>query len=314
MHVDTTLLKLPRYPNVQYSQALARSSIVVQCFHLHDDVIKWKPFPRYWPFVRGIHRSPVNSPHKGQWRGALMFYLICVWINGWVNNREAGDLRRYRAHYDVTEMHITFTFSASKIPSWFPSPHQVLPPWPYTWPARATGDYHCTCPVPCGQWAVPVTWHWAGLVCWPGRRTAHQPCPHVAGRSPVPHSFHQAGPDHCCPSRKINLEEDAFHSLYSRTNNCISSFVNISISSSSSSSIKNNNKKTTTTLPSAYSTIYFNHLNTQAWQCLISQHIPNTSQAPQVQHSLGGIARSTAMSLTYFSCDISVSVSLKGQF
>ena len=70
----------------------------------HDDVIKWKHFPRYWPFVRGIHRSPVNSPHKGQWRGALMFSLICVWINGWVNNREAGDLRRYPAHYDVTVM------------------------------------------------------------------------------------------------------------------------------------------------------------------------------------------------------------------
>ena len=45
---------------------------------LHDDVIKWKHFPRYWPFVRGIHRSPVNSPHKGQWRGALMFSLISV--------------------------------------------------------------------------------------------------------------------------------------------------------------------------------------------------------------------------------------------
>ena len=67
----------------------------------HDDVIKWKHFPRYWPFVRGIHRPPVNSPHKGQWRGALMFSLICVWINVWVNNREAGDLRRYRDHYDV---------------------------------------------------------------------------------------------------------------------------------------------------------------------------------------------------------------------
>ena len=71
---------------------------------LHDDVIKWKHFPSYWPLVRGIHRSPVNSPHKGQRRGALMFPLICVWINGWVNNREAGDLRRYRAHYDVTVM------------------------------------------------------------------------------------------------------------------------------------------------------------------------------------------------------------------
>ena len=58
----------------------------------NDDVIQWKHFPRYWPFVRGIHRSPVNSQHKGQWRGALMFALICAWIKGWVNNREAGDL------------------------------------------------------------------------------------------------------------------------------------------------------------------------------------------------------------------------------
>ena len=56
---------------------------------VYDGVIKWKHLPRYWPFVRGIHRSPVNSLHKGQWRGALMFSLICAWINGWVNNSEA---------------------------------------------------------------------------------------------------------------------------------------------------------------------------------------------------------------------------------
>ena len=58
----------------------------------------------YWPFVRGIQRSLVNSPHKGQWRGAFMFSLICAWINHWVNNREAGDLRHYCAHYDVIVM------------------------------------------------------------------------------------------------------------------------------------------------------------------------------------------------------------------
>ena len=69
---------------------------------LHDDVIKREHFLRYWPFVRGIHRSLVNSPHKSQWRGALMFSLICTWMDGWVNNREAGDLRRHCAHYDVT--------------------------------------------------------------------------------------------------------------------------------------------------------------------------------------------------------------------
>ena len=71
---------------------------------VHDGVIKWKHFPRYWPLVRGIHLSPVNSPHKGQWRGALMFSLICAWINGWVNNLETGDLGRHHAHYDVTVM------------------------------------------------------------------------------------------------------------------------------------------------------------------------------------------------------------------
>ena len=65
------------------------------------NVIKWKHFPRYWLFVWGIHRSPVNSPHKGKWRGALMFSLICAWTNRWVNNREAGDLRHHRAHHDV---------------------------------------------------------------------------------------------------------------------------------------------------------------------------------------------------------------------
>ena len=72
------------------------------CDKLYDDVIKWKHFPRYWPFVRGIYRSSVK--YKGQWRRALNFSLICTWINGWVNNRKAGDFRRYRVHYDVTVM------------------------------------------------------------------------------------------------------------------------------------------------------------------------------------------------------------------
>ena len=81
--------------------------ITSQCYcliSLPDDVIKWKHIPRYWPFVREIHWSPVNFPHKGQWRGALMFSLICTRIKGWVNNHEAGDLRRNRAHHDVIVM------------------------------------------------------------------------------------------------------------------------------------------------------------------------------------------------------------------
>ena len=77
----------------------------------HDDVIKRKHFPRYCPFVRAIHQSPVNSPHTCQWRGVLMFSLICAWINGWINNRETGDLRRNHAHYDVTVINIKMTLS-----------------------------------------------------------------------------------------------------------------------------------------------------------------------------------------------------------
>ena len=53
--------------------------------------VKWKRFPHYWPFMRGI-----------KWRGASMFSLICTWANSWVNNRDDGDLRRHRVHYDVT--------------------------------------------------------------------------------------------------------------------------------------------------------------------------------------------------------------------
>ena len=63
-----------------------------------------KPFSVLLGLSGGIHQSPVHSPHKGQWRGALMFSLICAWTNGWANNRDAGDLRRHRAHYNVTVM------------------------------------------------------------------------------------------------------------------------------------------------------------------------------------------------------------------
>ena len=65
---------------------------------LHDNVIKWKHFPRYWPFVWRIHRFRWIPRTKDQWRGAS----ICDRINFWVNNREADNLRRTHAHYDVT--------------------------------------------------------------------------------------------------------------------------------------------------------------------------------------------------------------------
>ena len=70
----------------------------------HDDVIKWNQFPRYCPFVWIIHKSPANSSHKGQWRAALMFSVIYAWKNVWVNNQDAGDMRRRRARYGITVM------------------------------------------------------------------------------------------------------------------------------------------------------------------------------------------------------------------
>ena len=84
----------------------------------HDDVIKRKHFPRYWPFVRRIHRSPPGEfPAQRLVTWSLMFSLICAWINGWVNNGEAGDLRRHHAHYDVIA-----------IKSYLPHPSMVCNP------------------------------------------------------------------------------------------------------------------------------------------------------------------------------------------
>ena len=65
-----------------------------------------EPFSALLALCAGNSLVPVNSPHKRQWRGALMFSLICAWINDWVNNREAGDLRRHRGHYDVSVMRL----------------------------------------------------------------------------------------------------------------------------------------------------------------------------------------------------------------
>ena len=64
----------------------------------------WRQSLRVTGHLSGEYRSLVNSPHKGQWRGALMFSLICAWIKGWLNNHAAYDLRRHRAIYDVVVM------------------------------------------------------------------------------------------------------------------------------------------------------------------------------------------------------------------
>ena len=75
--------------------------------------IRWhhqmEKFSALLALCAGIHQSPLNSLHKGHWRRTLIFSLICVWINGWVNNCGAGNLRRHRAHHDVIVMSPTPT-------------------------------------------------------------------------------------------------------------------------------------------------------------------------------------------------------------
>ena len=80
----------------------------------HDDVIKWKNFPPYCP----LSVEFTGSPHKGQWRGDFMFSLICAWSNNWANNRDAGDLRRHRAHCDVTVIYELQNMSFLIRPCW----------------------------------------------------------------------------------------------------------------------------------------------------------------------------------------------------
>ena len=111
--ISWTYMMLSKYPIHSFmwdvhSHALTSQSTLKSGYGwvIHDDVLQWKHFPRYWPLVRGIHRSPVNSAHKGQWHGALMFLWSAPWISGWVNIREGGDLRRHRVHNDVIVMHI----------------------------------------------------------------------------------------------------------------------------------------------------------------------------------------------------------------
>ena len=109
IHVDglvqknvTPLLTHWSYVSLAPSHPCIQRLLKVMDFH--DDVIKWNCFPRYWPIVRGIHPSLVKSPHKGQWRGDLMFSLICTKTNDWASHRDAGDLKRHRAYYNVVVM------------------------------------------------------------------------------------------------------------------------------------------------------------------------------------------------------------------
>ena len=75
----------------------------IDSIHIHNDVIKWKHFLCYWPFLQEF-TSPGEFPTQRPVTRSFDFSLICAWINNWVNNREAGDLRHHRGHYEVNVM------------------------------------------------------------------------------------------------------------------------------------------------------------------------------------------------------------------
>ena len=144
------------------------NSKCVTFFLLHDDIIKRKHFPCHWPFVRGIRRSPVNSPHESQWRGALMFPLICVWVNCvWETNREAGDLRCYSTHYDVIIM-----LCGLALPNWL----HVIRRFPLLTLSEVTVNGSRNCIIVfmlsnCNMILISVTgWHWwVQMNTWPSK-------------------------------------------------------------------------------------------------------------------------------------------------
>ena len=80
------------------------SSIIYRKGFLYEKEMVLIHFSNHWTFVQGIHQSPVNSPHKGQWHGALMFSLNCAWINSWVNLDLRCHHTHYDAHYDITAL------------------------------------------------------------------------------------------------------------------------------------------------------------------------------------------------------------------
>ena len=104
-------------------------------FHYWIGVISWwrhqmETFSALLALCAGNSPVPVNSQHKGQWRGTLMFSLICAWINDWVNNRQAGDLRRHCGHYDVNVMW-GISYCLNQCWAIRLSPHGVIrPQWP----------------------------------------------------------------------------------------------------------------------------------------------------------------------------------------
>ena len=134
-------------------------------------------FPCNWPFVQGIHRSP-------------FFLSMHAWINGWVNNLEAGDLRRNRSHYDVITMdqanrqhqwlhpclvHVVPCSTVPTVHVCTPPTKSLRAPAPNGWPSTQPGS--CTQPCPIVDTSVPPLFT---QPC-PGRTMSTAVCIYVVG-------------------------------------------------------------------------------------------------------------------------------------
>ena len=69
----------------------------------------WRHQMETFSALLALCAGPGEFPHKGQWRGTLMFSFICAWVKDWVNNCEPGDLRCHHGHYDVNVMNLPYS-------------------------------------------------------------------------------------------------------------------------------------------------------------------------------------------------------------
>ena len=124
-------------PSGPIDSKLAMVQVIMTSWRRHEI----ETFSTLLAFCEGIHRSPVDSPLKDQWCEALMFSLINAWTNDRANNRDADDLRRHRAHYDVTVKLGVEQATEHYLKQWWLS---SLTPHTVTWPhwATAGNDYH----------------------------------------------------------------------------------------------------------------------------------------------------------------------------
>ena len=104
-------------------------------FLKYHNFTKWKHF----------HRSPVDSPHKGQWPWALILSIACAWTNGWANNRDTGNLRCHHAHYDTAVMILLHINKLHLTSSYTYSLYSIISTWMFNvFPYCGNHFYFCT--------------------------------------------------------------------------------------------------------------------------------------------------------------------------